>query len=133
MSEHKSELAKLCEKLKITAEVKAGNNVKLTTKKDEWRRDKNAWTVTLKYGGRKLSVPFFTGDLHGEPTAADVISSLCIDANCGEMSFEDFCSELGYDEDSRSAEATWKACVKTAPRVRKLLGDRYEEVASASH
>lgn len=130
--EYKSELALLCEKLKITAKVKSGNNVKVNTK-DDWRRAKNAWTVTLQYDGRKMTVPFFTGTLAGEPTAADVVSCLCTDASCGEQSFEDFCSDFGYDEDSRSAEATWKACAKTAPRIRRLLGDRFEDVAGASH
>lgn len=40
--------------------------------------------------------------------------------------FEDFCAEMGYDSDSRSAEAIWKACAKVETSLKRLLGDDYE-------
>lgn len=47
-----------------------------------------------------------------QPDLVDVIYCLTSDANCVRygQSFEDFASELGYDEDSRSAERTYNAC-----------------------
>lgn len=39
------------------------------------------------------------------------------DALYGQMSFEEFCNELGYDEDSRSAEKIHDACAKTNEKL----------------
>lgn len=53
----------------------------------------------------------------------DLSSALwCIvdDALYGTMSFEEFCSELGYDEDSRSAEKTHVAYVKTLEELESI-------------
>lgn len=52
------------------------------------------------------------------PTLADVFCSLLSDADCGDRTFEDFCSDFGYDTDSRRAENTWRACVDTSIRLR---------------
>lgn len=57
-------------------------------------------------------------NLHGHPVTkpdqADVMWSLCMDASTciSSPTFEDFCSEFGYDTDSRSALATWDECRK---------------------
>lgn len=47
-----------------------------------------------------------------EPTLVDVISSVVSDTQCVAFgqTFEDFCDEFGYDEDSRSAERIFNAC-----------------------
>jgi len=84
------------------------------------------WSVTLRYKGRQLTVPFYTGSLAGEPDAEGVLDCLLSDTSSGELDFESFCSELGYDADSRKAERTWKACQTMAPRVRRFLGDDFE-------
>lgn len=44
------------------------------------------------------------------PTLLEVCYSLAMDAQSGQESFEDFCSNFGYDTDSRKAEATWRSC-----------------------
>jgi hypothetical protein len=69
----------------------------------------------------------------GEPTAADVLSSLLIDASAGAQSFDDHCAEFGISRDSRAEYATWKACAKTAPKVRRFLGEHFDRAASAEH
>lgn len=92
-----------------------------------------SYKVTLRYRGRRLTVPFFCGSMAGEPTAADVVSSLILDARCGEYDFDEFCRELGYDSDSRKAEKTWKACQAVAPKIRSLLGDDFEAFAEKEH
>lgn len=133
----RSPLVLVCERLKIRADVKYGNDEPMddTDSKDaDWRRSANPWTVTLKMGKRRLTVPFWTGSaLTSEPTPADVLSCLVSDARSGEMSFSEFCSEFGYDTDSRRAERTHAACAKFAPRVRRFLGDAFDDVASAEH
>jgi len=40
----------------------------------------------------------------------DALYCWASDAISGANDFEDFCGELGYDEDSRSAYSAWKAC-----------------------
>lgn len=57
------------------------------------------------------------------PDLAEVLDSLRLDAECGGAdSFEDFAAEYGYDEDSRKAEAIYRACQKIRSDLRRLLG-----------
>jgi hypothetical protein len=55
------------------------------------------------------------------PTLVDVLSCVLMDASALDWTFEDWCSEFGYDEDSRSAEKTYNACCDNARRVKKFL------------
>jgi len=59
-----------------------------------------------------------------EPKALDVLYSLVLDSSVLDASsFEDWATELGYDTDSRSAEATYRACLELALKLRAGLGD----------
>ena len=62
------------------------------------------------------------------PSAADVLDCLASDSNTidNARNFEDFCSDLGYDSDSRKAEKIYKACRHAAKRLRNFIGDQYE-------
>ena len=41
--------------------------------------------------------------------------------------FDGFCSEFGYDSDSRTAERTYKACQKTLKKVERVFScDLYD-------
>ena len=42
------------------------------------------------------------------------------DADYGLTDFEDFCSTLGYDTDSRRAEKIWKACQRATNKLNKI-------------
>lgn len=44
------------------------------------------------------------------------------DSLSGEESFRDFCQSFGYDEDSRRAEKTWKACKRAAKKLMRVYG-----------
>lgn len=123
-------LTRVCEELGIHAtSVYGGAPIP-----DGWTPGTHAYKVTLRLGRRRLTVPFFMGPLHTrEPTAADVLSCMVSDAFAGEQNFEGFCADFGYDVDSRKAEATWKACAKTAPKLRRFLGTHFDAVASAEH
>lgn len=49
------------------------------------------------------------------------------DAVSGEMDFEEFCGEFGYDTDSRTAEKTWKACKRSTAKLERVYdGDVYD-------
>lgn len=43
-------------------------------------------------------------------------------------SFEDFCHEFGYDEDSRKAERTYKAVCREYAAMERLFGDVMDEL-----
>lgn len=59
------------------------------------------------------------------PTMYDVLS--CVQKYDVE-SFEDFCRYYGYDEDSRSADRTYKAVCKEYQAMERLFGDVMEEL-----
>jgi hypothetical protein len=59
-----------------------------------------------------------------EPNALDVIHSLLMDGGAiDEGSFEDWASNLGYETDSRKAEAMYRACVDIGLKLRNALGE----------
>jgi hypothetical protein len=125
----KSEMMAFCEKHGITIECTYGAN-----KRPASSSDMHGWRVTLKHGRKRFTCDFFQGSAHTkEPTAADVLSCLCSDAQAGAQSFEDFCSEFGDSTDSRKAHETWKACASTARRLPRFLGDLYEAACSSEH
>lgn len=60
-----------------------------------------------------------------EPTMYDVLS--CVQKyDCG--TFENFCAEYGYNDDSRTAERTYKACCKEYASMERLFSDCMEEL-----
>lgn len=92
-------------------------------------KDADHWKCLLtstKTKGR-MTVFFSQGYGHNgkEPTLEGVLNCLGSDSAGIENNptFEDWCSEYGYSEDSRQAEATFKACEKQAERLRRFLGD----------
>ena len=76
---------------------------------------------------RQMIVYFSMGYGH-KGTPPDVESVLdCLASDSASIvnadSFEDWTSELGYDEDSRRAERTYNACFKLGQKLGKFLGD----------
>ena len=58
------------------------------------------------------------------PDMADVIHSLVSDADViNYPTYESWASEFGFDEDSRKGEATYRACLKIALKLRAALGE----------
>ena len=84
---------------------------------DKWRSDK--WEVCLYRGAYKITVEFFLGEGNNgrAPELKEVVFALLNDAQAGELSFEDFCSDFGYDTDSRRAYATWEACKENREKL----------------
>lgn len=56
------------------------------------------------------------------PDATGVLWSLVSDAECvrGDVSFEEFCLNLGYDTDSRKAEKAYLACRRELDELRRF-------------
>ena len=105
----------------------------------EWDAEAKHWSVKLERytedGKRRTFTTFFSqgSAFKNSPSCADVLNCLVNDATLGEMTFKDFCSEFGYDEDSRNAEKTWQICVKVAPKVREFLGKHFDAVLECEH
>lgn len=57
------------------------------------------------------------------PDSRDVIQSLCIESSALDYGcFEDWARDLGYDTDSRKAEAIYRECLQHAIMLRARLG-----------
>jgi hypothetical protein len=75
----------------------------------------------------RLAVDDTTGSVWLDaPQLRDVLHSLQSDASAP-LLFEDFCSEFGYDTDSRKAESTHRACLRIRGELERMLGADYEE------
>jgi hypothetical protein len=96
-------------------------------KQDEWQQQANGYHCTLKYKGRQYSFDFWqgTGITHA-PTAEGCLECLLSDSAGADNTFEDFCSEFGYDTDSRKAERIYKQCQEVRENMERLLGDDFE-------
>ena len=88
---------------------------------DKWRTDK--WEVSLYRGEAKIMIEFHlgVGNNGRQPDLKEVIYALLSDGYAGSLSFEDFCSDFGYDTDSRKAFATWEACKESGEKLGKLF------------
>lgn len=64
------------------------------------------------------------------PTIESIIHSLFIDSDVLEYSFDDWCNNYGYSNDSIKAKETYEECVKTAHKLKKALGVKYSEIKS---
>ncbi len=55
-----------------------------------------------------------------KPTSYDVLSCIAAETTIFE-SFEEFCGEFGYDQDSRKAETSWKGYDKQSRKLNDFL------------
>lgn len=58
------------------------------------------------------------------PGPASVLSSILLDSDACNQSFAHWCSDFGYDEDSRKAYATYEACQKNADKLARVLDSK---------
>lgn len=56
-----------------------------------------------------------------KPTQAGVLYCLLLDAQAADQNFDDFCSDFGYDPDSRKDFKVYEACCETLQKIRKLF------------
>jgi hypothetical protein len=83
-----------------------------------------------RYGFKQMTLNFSQGyGIIGEPTLESVLNCLISDSFCGE-NFQDFCDNLGYDNDSRKAEKTFQATLKQTSKLKKLLDNGFNDLAS---
>jgi hypothetical protein len=96
-------------------------------KKDNWESYK--WNIELSgKNSESVHVDYYTGiglvDEFGKPKTPnieDVIFSLISDLDAGNNTFEDFCFNYGYDEDSIKALDIYRECQKSGKKIFQLL------------
>jgi hypothetical protein len=91
---------------------------------------RNIYRISLKRNGKFYNFNFgqsIQNTLKNiPPTAYDVLTCL---QKYDVGSFEDFCSEFGYDIDSRKAEKIYKAVLKEFENVDRLFSDVMDKLA----
>lgn len=89
----------------------------------DWDKGYDHYTfpVTLRKDGKSMRTMFTQSRVGGStpPTEYDIVS--CI-TKADPGTFEDFCSEFGYDTDSRQAEKTYKAVKREWEKVARVFG-----------
>ena len=88
-------------------------------------RDMNHYRCVFRWKRRSMTVFFSMGLAHTrEPRADEVLHCLAMDASGVDNAtgFEDWCSNYGYDTDSRKAERIYKTCQRQAKKLRQFCG-----------
>ena len=88
------------------------------------------YLCTFSLAGVTMDVPFSMGPaLCRDPELGEVLDCLLADAwgLANSRSFEDWAAELGYDEDSRKAEKTYRAVERQTRQLREFLGNHWED------
>ena len=126
----KSELQRLCDKLGVVVESKFG-----AAPFNPNFPEANTYKVTLRLEGRQLTTNFYQGEaITEDPTAADVLSCLVSDVNGVDgVSFDGWCSDFGYSNDSIKARDTYNAYKRMVPKLKRFLGKHFETVSRAEH
>lgn len=94
---------------------------------DDWSRSAFHYKTVLKRKNKQMTVYFSKGSaLTEEPTVEEVLNSIAMDSvsYLNGDSFEDFCSEFGYDTDSRRAEKTYNAVIRQGEKAENFLGSK---------
>lgn len=88
------------------------------------------YKITFKRGRKSASLHFwnsFMDKQNGEvPNAYDVLAAISGDFNTKDRTFEEFCSDYGYDIDSIKASKTYAAIVKQSINFSRIWDDSRE-------
>lgn len=110
---------------KVLADVRVFlSKPKLKKHFEDDKEERNCYTVTVKRGSD--TIKFAYGDSIDNtqkgktPRLYDILCCCGSDYNCPD-SFKKFCSEFGYDEDSRKAEQLHKKCWIQSTKLRDIF------------
>lgn len=121
MNEYDQQALDFLAKHGITFAAKLSN-----TKKPSWKDvTVNHFIVTFKKAGKRMSFDFFDSVNNFQKGVVDLRSYDALTCCSSELycpdTFRDFCSEFGYDEDSRTAEKTFRALKKFSDKLKKFF------------
>jgi hypothetical protein len=112
-----------------------GATIKIKFKKygkhfDDDKQSRNIYRINLKRDGKSYNFDFGQSidstEKNEAPTSYDILSCL---QKYDVGSFEDFCSDFGYDNDSRKAKKTYHAVLKEFQGVNYLFSNVIEKLA----
>ena len=85
--------------------------------------DPSTYRESIKYNEaiERATAKIFSGLLYS------LLCCMGSDYRC-EKSFADFCSEYGYDEDSRKAEKTHRLCLEQSAKLEKIFSEEEAQV-----
>lgn len=88
------------------------------------------YKITFQRGRKSASLHFWNSlqDKRdgNTPTAYHVLANISIDMNTNDMTFDEFCSDFGYDTDSIKASKTYAAVMRQAINLRRIWSDARE-------
>lgn len=89
-----------------------------------------SWWCVLECDGRNDIFLFYSNEI---PVPEDVIYSYISESYALDCSFKEWCSDFGYNTDSIDALKTYRICRKNGKKIRRLLGDKFEEFRDAEY
>lgn len=81
------------------------------------------WECTLSNDRSTMVIPFRMHGDRGAPDIETVLDCLRSDVSGADQSFEDWCSDLGMDTDSRKALQSYEACRQERTEIEHLVGE----------
>lgn len=112
----------------VTAKIKP-TTINPFVANDEWAQSASHWSVWLHSGRERMHTYYSMGSAHTEPPKlADVLDSLASDAASfpldwgTEEAFAEWCSDYGYDTDSRKAYNTFRVIAAQTERMKRVFG-----------
>jgi len=94
------------------------------SKPANWEPSGHHYRVTLSGAHRRMTFDFW-GSAHDaetgeDPSPYDVLACISSDAYCPDT-FQDFCEEYGYEEDSIKALQTFQRCERFSKRLNEFF------------
>jgi len=90
------------------------------------KEPRNIYEVRIKRGNRSIGFRFGDSIANtqegNEPDLYSVLSTISLEYEAP-ATFEDFCSEFGYDRDSRKAEKSFKGLKRMSEKLHKIFTD----------
>lgn len=123
MNQYDQQAADFLAKYGITFSFKLAN-----TKTPDWKNDSrpvNHFIATFRRGKKRMSFDFFDSINNYEKgieelNAYSVLTCCSSEIYCP-STFEEFCAEFGFDEDSRKDEKVFKSLKKFSDKLRKFF------------
>ena len=92
-----------------------GHRIRSGSRGAQYYVERLGWLDDVKAAEAALTKPV-------APTTADVLACLLSDASGAGETFEEWCSNFGYSDDSMKAMETYRACQKTRSALQRFLG-----------
>jgi hypothetical protein len=96
----------------------------------DWNWEHIPWICHLEYDGRQIKVPFGMGIGHGltPPDLFLVLDTCFRDAYATDISFSEWCWEIGYEDWNPEHLKIYEDCVESGKQLHYLFGEDYEKI-----